>query len=349
MELNDNLKNEVAIDFLDKLLETATVYTDCFEHQVCELFCKNFTYTKFKLLSSLNKKSLLQTRKVVFRFPLLLIPFFILAVVVWIYWQPNISITISTKRNGYKKLASFEIPPTSMGKQDSLAELLNQYDSKYEAIKILKPNKKNNINIEKLKNELYEELYRDKQKIINKLTNMEAEQYIRQLEDSNPNQVIDARQKEIYTNLKQFTPKIITENLPVLRRRTQDEVNVTTLQNILEKNGNYTAGQENYEPGKFDNLTQKAVENLQETYIQKSTTTVMEKDGTVRPSTWNLLKGRLNDLQVEMVYETLTKHLELENQIDYNIVDEIKKCQDNNQNEKALKFVNCLERLNDQP
>ena len=176
---------------------------------------------------------------------------------------------------------------------------------------------------------------------------MEAEQYIRQLEDSNPNQVIDARQKEIYTNLKQFTPKIITENLPVLRRRTQDEVNVTTLQNILEKNGNYTAGQENYEPGKFDNLTQKAVENLQETYIQKSTTTVMEKDGTVRPSTWNLLKGRLNDLQVEMVYETLTKHLQLENQIDYNIVDEIKKCQDNNQNEKALKFVNCLEQLND--
>ncbi|GGA03351.1 hypothetical protein [Okeania sp. KiyG1] len=73
----------------------------------------------------------------------------------------------------------------------------------------------------------------------------------------------------------------------------------------------------------------------------------MKPDGVVRPDTWTLLVGRLNDLQVEKVYETLNKHLKLENQKDDNIVSEIKKCRDNNQNEKALEFVNCLEKLND--
>ena len=334
MKLNNKLKNEVAINFLDRLLKMATLSQNCLNHPISELFYKNFTFTRFRLMGSLNNYILFVCKGVA----LSLIPFFLF--VIWMYLQPNISITISTRRNGYKNLASFEIPPTSIGKEGSLAELLNEYNSKYKAIKILEPNKKNNTNIKKISNTLYEELGRDKQKIVNKLTDMEVEQYIQQLQDSDPNQVIDARQKEIYTNLEQFTPKIITEKLPVLKPGAKDKVNVTILQDALDRNGNYTTGQENYEPGEFDKFTKKAVENLQSNQP-------IEQKGKVGASTWSLLVGRLKDLQVEKVYETLNKHLELDNQTDYNIVTEIKKCQDDNQNEKALEFVNCLEKLND--
>jgi hypothetical protein len=336
MELNKNLKNKVAIDFLDELLKTASLSKNCFNHKVSERFCKNFTYTKFRLRGSV-KNYISSVGK---GFVLSLIPFLIF-VVTWMYLQSN-TITISTIKNLSENLGNFKILPTSTDEEGLLAELLNQYYSRYEAIKILEPHKTNNIHIETFKNSLYESLDKDKEKIIYKLIDIEADQYIGQLQDSDPNQVIDARQKEIYTNLEQFTPKIIKEELPVLKVTTQDEVSVAILQNILEKNGNYTPGQEEYKPGQFDKFTKKAVENLQGNRS-------IEQTGEVGPDTWNLLVGRLNDLQVEMVYETLTKHLELENQIDYNIVDEIKKCQDNNQNEKALKFVNCLERLNDQP
>ncbi|GGA03364.1 hypothetical protein [Okeania sp. KiyG1] len=50
----------------------------------------------------------------------------------------------------------------------------------------------------------------------------------------------------------------------------------------------------------------------------------MKKDGIVGANTWNLLVGRLNDLQVEKVYETLKNHLNPENKTDKNIVSEIK-------------------------
>ena len=104
---------------------------------------------------------------------------------------------------------------------------------------------------------------------------------------------------------------------------------------------------------KFEESTEKAIENLQNTNIKnlqkQGKKTNMEKDGKVRPNTWDLLTGRLKDLQVEMVYKTLKNHLQPENQTGYNIVSEIKRCKDNNQNEKALGFVNCLEKLNDKP
>lgn len=333
MELNKHLKNKVAIDFLDKLLKTASRSKNCFDHQVSERFCKNFTYTKFRLRGSV-KNYISSVGK---GFVLSLIPFLIF-VVTWMHLPSN-TITISTIKNWSENLGNFKIPPTSTDEEGLLAELLNQYYSRYKAIKILE-RYKNNIYLEEAQNLLYERFDKDKKKITYKLRDIKAEQYIGQLQDSDQNQVIDARQKEIYTNLEQFTPKIITEELPVLKVGIQDEVSVATLQNILKKNGNYIVGQEEYKPGQFDKFTRKAVESLQG---NKS----IERKGEVGPDTWNLLVGRLNDLQVEMVYTTLKKHLKLGNQIDYNIVDEIKKCQDNNQNEKALKFVNCLEQLND--
>ena len=357
ISLNDKLKKNVAIKLLDKLLMMATIDLECFNNPNYQVFCHKITYTKFKLINSLDQNTDMA-------FPtgivLPLIPFFLLGSVVfaWLYSQPKISITISTTRNESENLlGTFEIPPTSTGKQGSLVELINKYDSQYEAIKILEANNKNNANneiIQEFKKNLYEQLDRYQQKITNKLIYAEAEEYIRQL-TGDKNQVINARTKEIYTNLKQFTPKIIREKLPLLElgKQDQNKVNVTALQNALQRSGHYTAGQESYKIGKFDELTKKAVENLQNTNIKnlqkQGKKTNMETDGKVRTNTWNLLTGRLNDLQVEMVYETLKKHLQFKNQTGYNIVSEIKRCKDNNQNEKALGFVNCLEKLNDKP
>ena len=354
----NNLNKQVAIKLLEKLLMMATLDLECFNHPIYKVFCKKFTYTKFRLIHSLDKiKSLDKNRSMAFPTRIIWggILFFLLSgvVVAWIYLQPKISITILTKRNGSDKLlGTFEIPPTSTGQQGSLAELLNKYYSQYKAIKILETNNKNNTNneiIKEFKNNLYEELDGDQRKITKKLTDTEAEQYIKYLKDGDVNQVTNARKQEIYTNLKEFTPKIIGYKLPSLEQRKQNEVNVTALQNALQRSGNYTAGQVNYEPGKFDELTKKAVENLQNSYIKKSTTTQMKKDGVVEAKTWNLLIPRLKDLQVEMVYEILKNHLQLEQQTGYNIVSEIKRCKDTNQNENALEFVNCLEKLNDKP
>ncbi|GGA03371.1 peptidoglycan-binding protein [Okeania sp. KiyG1] len=324
--------NKVAINFLDELLMTATLSSKCLKHPICELFCKNFTYTKFKLIGCLDDNhSTSSSMRIVF----LLIPFFVLSGVAsaWIYWRPNIPITIPT------------IFPS---KQGSLAELLDKYDSQYKELEKLEQNQEKNP---ERKDVLSEELYRGKEKILQKLTDTKTEQYIRQLENREPEQVKDAREKEIYTNLKQFTPEIITGKLPVLNLGIQNnEVNVTTLQKALERNENYTIGQKYDELGIFDKPTKEAVENLQRRYIETlekdSKTTDMKKDGIVGANTWNLLVGRLNDLQVEKVYETLKNHLNPENKTDENIVSEIEKCRDSNQNEKALMFVNCLEKLN---
>ena len=351
IDFNRKHKNKVAVNFLDDLLMMQTLYSECLKHEICELFCKNFTYTKFKLINPLyNSPSI----------PIVPCIAFVLlsgvAAVAWIYGQPNISIsrtntsitistrnntsisiTISTRRNRSGNLVSFEIYPTSTGKQGLLAELLNEYDRQYEPLKLLELNQERSI-------------VRLKKDILGKLLDPEAKEYISRLKDRDPNQVIDARKKEIYTSLKKFTPEIKTEILPVLKLKIQDEVNVTTLQNALKNNDNYTSGKQTYERGNFDIPTKKAVENLQRGYIntlkKDSKKTEIKKDGIVGPNTWNLLKDRLKDLQVETVYQTLINHLELENQTYDNIVSEIKKCQYSNQNEKALMFVNCLEELN---
>ncbi|GGA03357.1 peptidoglycan-binding protein [Okeania sp. KiyG1] len=148
-----------------------------------------------------------------------------------------------------------------LNQPSSLAELLNKYDSQYKEFKKQEENQEEN---EKLKNVLSE----DQQKIINKLTDIQAEEYIQQLKESDSNQVVDAIKKEIYTNLKQFTPEIKEEKLPVLESGTQDKANVTILQKALKRSGDYTPGKENYEPGKFDEFTKQAVENLQNRNIK---------------------------------------------------------------------------------
>jgi len=232
ISLNDKRKKKVAIKLLDKLLMMATIDLECFNNQNYQVFCYKITHTKFKLINSLDQNPSMA-------FPtgivLPLIPFFLLGSVVlaWVYWQPKISITISTKRNESENLlGTFEIPPTSIGKQGSLVELLNKYYSQYEAIKILEGNKKNNTNneiIQEFKKNLYEQLDRYQQKITKKLIYAEAEEYIRQLK-GDKNQVINAREKEIYTNLQQFTPKIIIDKLPRVelgkQEKDKDKVNV---------------------------------------------------------------------------------------------------------------------------
>jgi peptidoglycan hydrolase-like protein with peptidoglycan-binding domain/DNA-directed RNA polymerase subunit F len=337
-KFDDNFKKDIAIKFLDDFLTIVTQNKDNFTHSTCEEFYKKFTYTKFWLIDCLKDRHTTRNSSLIFLL-LLMLP----AV---LYWRPNISIsrtnistsiiTISTRRNN-NSLVSFEIPLTFIGQQDFLAELLNEYDRQYEPLKLLELNQERSI-------------VRLKKDILGKLLDPEAKEYISRLKDRDPNQVIDARKKEIYTSLKKFTPEIKTEILPVLKLKIQDEVNVTTLQNALKNNDNYTSGKQTYERGNFDIPTKKAVENLQRGYIntlkKDSKKTEIKKDGIVGPNTWNLLKDRLKDLQVETVYETLKNYLQLEKQTYDNIVSEIKKCQYSNQNEKALMFVNCLEELN---
>ena len=341
-KFDDNFKNNVVIKFLDDFLTIVTQNQDNFTHPTCEEFCKKFTYTKFWLKDCLRDS--LKDRHTTRNSSLIFLLLLMLPAV--LYWRPNISISrtnistsiisISTRRSN-NPLVSFEIPLTFIGQQDFLAELLNEYDRQYEPLKLLDLNQERSI-------------VRLKKDILGKLLDPEAKEYISQLKDRDPNQVIDARKKEIYTSLKKFTPEIKTENLPVLKLKIQDEVNVTTLQNALKNNDNYTSGKQTYERGNFDIPTKKAVENLQRGYIntlkKDSKKTEIKKNGIVGPNTWNLLKDRLKDLQVETVYQTLINHLGLENQTYDNIVSEIKKCQYSNQNEKALMFVNCLEELN---
>ena len=326
-------KKEVAIKFLNELLIEVTKNKKCFNHKNSQLFYKKITSTIYKLTGSVNK-----TRTYFPKTYFWLLIFFPLGslAVAWISWS-----NIANMRSNVP-----ETSPESIPKQVSLTEQLNKYDNQYEAYKIVK---------EKGRKGLKNKLYQDKKGIINQLN--KAEQHIQDLKYGNSKEVIAARKKPIYTILKQkkFTPEIIADNLPSLNEKTQDKVSVTALQNALKRGGLYKEEQDNYEPGTFDQFTKKAVENLQSGYLEnlklkkQSNTTSMTKDGIVGPNTWNLLTGRLEDLQVEMVYETLKNHLQLENKTDYNIVSEIKICKDNNQNEKALEFVNCLEKLNDKP
>ena len=326
-------KKEVAIKFLNELLIEVTKNKKCFNHKISQLFYKKITSTIYKLTGSVNRTKTYFPKT--YFWLLIFFPYGSLAVA-WISWS-----NIANMRSNVP-----ETSPESIPKQVSLTEQLNKYDNQYEAYKIVKGKGRKG-----LKNKLYQ----DKKGIINQLN--KAEQHIQDLKYGNSKEVIAARKKPIYTILKQkkFTPEIIADNLPSLNEKTQDKVSVTALQNALKRGGLYKEEQDNYEPGTFDQFTKKAVENLQSGYLEnlklkkQSNTTSMTKDGIVGPNTWNLLTGRLEDLQVEMVYETLKNHLQLENKTDYNIVSEIKICKDNNQNEKALEFVNCLEKLNDKP
>ena len=71
-----------------------------------------------------------------------------------------------------------------------------------------------------------------------------------------------------------------------------------------------------------------------------------ERVGIVGPKTWReIFKYRIQDLQVEAVYQTLQTHLTQDNPTS-NIVTEIKKCQDKHNKDKTpLHFNDCLEKI----
>ena len=367
MHLNEQQK-WVAIKFLVDLQQIAGQNDSCSQHPEFLKFSYALTALQNNLLKSLEPKgsnfSLSNILKKINQSkPHFSIFFFLLLAgsAGLIYWQkpniwllPNILPRLSwpghsdtTNTGGTGGTGGGTV--ASSGVSGSLGDLLGKYDRQYQIFQLAEQNKpeieKNNT-LQELKTEL--ENYRNK--ISDELKN---DTILARLEKGqSDDSVKQARQQQIYQDLQQLLPVIDPKNLPVLKPETQEANSpaeklkpaIIMLQKSLERRGHYDgmSGKQDYKPGSFDENTQLAVQNAQKAFNknQKQDSQISE-DGIVGTKTWGVVISRIQDIQVEAVYQTLKISLE-EGTSTLNIVTEIKQCRDNKKDEKALDFNDCL-------
>ena len=225
--------------------------------------------------------------------------------------------------------------------QTKLAVFLNMYEGIFNAVEIGKKNQ-----IEQL--DFFKRLSTDLQTSrteIHKILD-DNKQLLTELKDQNSQVIQEARKKDIYNQLKQFITLNSTEIekvLPELEEGVEDPLSVAMLQEALKRGGYYVTSKEDTDgEGIFGQATKSAVIEAQ----TKAKFSDDERVGIVGPKTWReIFKYRIQDLQVEAVYQTLQTHLTQDNPTS-NIDTEIKKCQDKHNKDKTpLHFNDCLEKI----
>jgi len=348
---------QVAIQFLVDVKQRARDNKLCYEHEYFLYFSEDLSKLQDKLLESLEPKpsnfspSSILKQITQSKPPFWAWIFFFLLLSGLIYWQKSniLSISLWGHKIDIPNKNSTENPATNPSQQTNNANpnlvfLLNMYEKTFDAVKIGKDPKIDLSRSESLQS-ISTAIQKSTEEILNILN--ENQQLLIDLKSEYPKVIQEARKPgkyPIYNDLKQFTTlnSAKIEDLPNLSLGNQenDALSVNMLQEALKRGDYYTAGKE-YTPGIFDEATQNAVTSAQ-TQAEFSED---EITGFVGEKTWsNILKDRLQDLQLEAVYLTLKDYLKQSNPT-YNIVTEIKKCRDNNKDQNALHFNKCLENI----
>ena len=355
MDLKEQ-KKRVAINFLGDLKTKDDQNESCRNHPFYMYFYGAISLLQDYLSESLEQKgsnfspSNILKQITQFRPPFSAWIFFFLLLSGLIYWQtsnilsrlPWVPYTISTKNQETNPSPS---DTNAVTPQTNLVFLLNMYEKTFDAVKI---GKDSAINLEGSESfqSISTAIQKSKEEIL-KILN-ENQQLLTDLKSQDPKVIQEARKPEkypIYNDLKQFTTlkSANLDTLPSLSKDSSDndKASVTMLQKALKRGGNYySAGQEEDQQGVFGEATENAVKNAQTQARLPSD----QRSGIVGQITWDkILKDRLQDLQVEAVYQRLKTNLSQDNT---NIVTVIKKCQyKHNQEETPLHFNECLENI----
>lgn len=325
----------VAIMFLIDLKQRANSSSLC-NHNYFTDFYYALTQLQDKLIKSLNQNSSLWDTYLnripkIGGFGLLIIFFFLLVLGLgprFIYWQKSDILSTlpdhKTQNNGNNSKTNF-------------ASLLNMYEQIFNAIKIGKnPQLDRSESFQSLSTAL-QASRAEIRKILD-----DNQQLLTQLKDQNPQVVQEARQRDIYNQLKLFTTLNSAKigDLPQFPENAEDYVSVTMLQEALKRGGYYAPTQEyTDEKGIWGQATKNAVRQAQ----VRANVPESERVDRVGPKTWGEIFFIIQDLQVEAVYQTLQTHLEQDNT---NIVTEIRNCRDKHNDQKTpLHFNDCLEKI----
>jgi len=227
--------------------------------------------------------------------------------------------------------------------QTKLAVFLNMYEGIFNAVEI---GKKNQLEQSQTFQSLSTALQASRAEI-RKIWD-DNQQLLTELNSQDPEVVKKTREQDIYKQLKLFTTLNSTEIekvLPELEEGVQDRLSVAMLQEALKRGGYYLTGQEDTD---LEDIFGEATKNA---VIQAQTKAGFEQNdivGRVGQKTWGVLKYRVQDLQVEAVYQMLQTHLTQDNPTS-NIVTKIKNCRDKHNKEKTpLHFNDCLENIGTQ-
>jgi hypothetical protein len=356
IKLNPQEKR-IAIHFLDDLKTKANQNESRDHHPFYNYFYGAISSLRDKLLESLEQKGSNFSPSKIFKQitqskpPFWAWIFFFLLLGGLIYGQKSniLSISLWGHKIDIPHTNSTENPATNPTQQTNNANpnlvfLLNMYEKTFDAVKIGK-----DPQIDLSSSESFQSISTAIQKSTEEILKIlnENQQLLIDLKSQYPQVIQEARKPDkypIYNDLKQFTTlnSAKIEDLPNLSLGNQenDALSVNMLQEALKRGDYYTAGKE-YTPGIFDEATQNAVTSAQ----TQAKFSEDEITGFVGEKTWsNILKDRLQDLQLEAVYLTLKGYLKQSNPT-YNIVTEIKKCRDKNKDQNALHFNKCLENI----
>ncbi|MDJ1185925.1 peptidoglycan-binding domain-containing protein, partial [Roseofilum casamattae] len=183
--------------------------------------------------------------------------------------------------------------------------------------------------------------------------NVEEMSFLEKLQSENTQHVINAREEGFYQAFIKLIPlELAIEGNHNLKNLSEnDRLEVEMLQKSLSRRGYYklnATGQQEYKPGIVDPNTKNAVKKAQADYNKSKTEDEkIDEDGELGPETWEALTNtsinRIKDLQVEIVYETLEKHLK--DNPRSNIIAIIKQCRDRHKENKPLHFNDCLNQI----